>query len=623
MNGVATMKNKRSARRKALEKQIDRLGHRISQLGAHSRKLSWYRLIVFFIGGAMVFFFAFWAGGKSMWLFFAAAFVTFVIIAFCHHLTGKSIRRHQIWMEIKMSQRARMDLDWENIPAPVLQSPLSGLSFEKDLDITGERSMHQLIDISISREGSRRLADWLLQETPDLGGIRRRQSIIRELVPLTRFRYRLLLNFRLVSNAQLDGRKLLKWLQTTSTSKNMTRPALISCVLVALNISLFLGHQFGGIPPYWMLSFFCYIVFYLSNLKLLKQFFEVISQLDDELSKFRQILKYLESYPYGANTNLAALCAPFRVHKKPPSRQLRKIKIISAAIGLRMNPIMAIILNAALPWDFFFVYLIHRYRNETVRQLPQWLEAWEKLEASISLADFAYLNPGYVFPEFITNGQEKERSILTARDLGHPLIPANRKVCNDFVLRKTGQAYIITGSNMSGKSSFLKSVGVNLCLAYAGGPVDAASFHSAPFRVFTCIKINDSIVDGFSFFYAEVKRLKELLDKLQENHSFPLFFLIDEIFKGTNNRERLVGSRSYIRSLIGRKGAGLIATHDLDLIKLADRFPDIINSHFREEVIDGKMVFDYKLRPGPCPTTNALKIMQMEGLPVDSIDSNG
>jgi DNA mismatch repair ATPase MutS len=184
-------------------------------------------------------------------------------------------------------------------------------------------------------------------------------------------------------------------------------------------------------------------------------------------------------------------------------------------------------------------------------------------------------------------------------------------------LNKSGEAFIVTGSNMSGKSSFLKTIGVNLCLAYAGGPVNAGSFHSALFRIFTCIKINDSIVDGFSFFYTEVKRLKALLDALQVNHQLPLLFLIDEIFKGTNNRERLVGSRSYIRSLIGQNGAGLIATHDLELIKLADDFPDITNCHFREKVTDGKMVFDYKLRPGPCPTTNALKIMRMEGLPVD------
>ena len=608
--------HRRYRRQKAIKNQINRLAHRILKMNALSRRFSWCRLLIFLIGGVLVLISAFWISEKVAWLFFTAAFFTFGIIAFYHHRLGEGIRRHQIWMEIKKSQGAQMDLDWKKIPGSILQLPLSDLPFEKDLDITGRRSIHQLIDISISREGSQRLANWLLQKVPDLTRILKRQRVIQELVPLSRFRNRLLLNFRLVSNAQMEGKKLLDWLQAEPASKNMKNPALISYGFAAFNITFFLWHQFGSIPPYWLLSFFIYIVFYLSNLKRLKYFFEVISQLDDELSKFRQIFKYLETYPYGSNKNLAALCEPFLGHKKSPSRQLRKIKFVSAAIGLRMNPIMALILNVAFPWDFFFASLINRYRDEIAQQLPRCLNAWEKLEASISLANFAYLNPDYTFPEFISDCRDKDRSIFAAKGLGHPLIPADQKVCNDFSLNKSGETFIITGSNMSGKSSFLKAIGVNLCLAYSGGPVNAESFHSALFRVFTCIKINDSIVDGFSFFYTEVKRLKALLDALQENHQFPLFFLIDEIFKGTNNRERLIGSRSYIQNLVGQNGSGLIATHDLELIKLADQFPNITNCHFREEVADGKMVFDYKLRPGPCPTTNALKIMRLEGLPV-------
>jgi hypothetical protein len=397
----------------------------------------------------------------------------------------------------------------------------------------------------------------------------------------------------------------------------MTNLAAISFVFAAVNITLFLWHRFGNLPPYWMLSLFIYILFYAFNLKLLKHFFDAISQLDDELRKFRQILKFLETYPYGDNPNLSALCAPFLKHEKLPSRQLRKIKLVSTAIGLRMNPIMAVLLNIALPWDFFFSALIHRYRDDVARQLPQWLAVWEELEASISLADFAYLNPDYVFPDFVSDQEIKDQPILKAKDLGHPLIHADQMICNDFFLNKPGEAFIITGSNMSGKSSFLKTIGVNLCLAYAGGPVNAGSFQSALFRIFTCIKINDSIVDGFSFFYTEVKRLKALLDALRATHQLPLLFLIDEIFRGTNNRERLVGSRSYIRNLIGQNGTGLIATHDLELVQLADDVPGITNCHFREKVADGKMVFDYTLRPGPCPTTNALEIMRMEGLPVE------
>ena len=609
--------HRRYRRQKAITNQINRLAHRILKMHALSRRFSWCRLLIFLIGGVLVLISAFWISEKLAWLFFTAAFFTFGIIAFYHHRLGEGIRRHQIWMEIKKSQGAQMDLDWKKIPGSILQLPLSDLPFEKDLDITGRRSIHQLIDISISREGSQRLANWLLQKVPDLTRILKRQRVIQELVPLSRFRNRLLLNFRLVSNAQMEGKKLLDWLQAEPASKSMKNLALISYGFAAFNITFFLWHQFGSIPPYWLLSFFIYIVFYLSNLKRLKYFFEVISQLDDELSKFRQIFKYLETYPYSSNRNLAALCEPFLGHKKLPSRQLRKIKFVSAAIGLRMNPIMALILNVAFPWDFFFASLIDRYRDEIAQQLPRCLNAWEKLEASISLANFAYLNPDYTFPEFISDCRDKDQSIFAAKGLGHPLIPADQKVCNDFSLNKSGETFIITGSNMSGKSSFLKAIGVNLCLAYSGGPVNAESFHSALFRVFTCIKINDSIVDGFSFFYTEVKRLKALLDALQEDHQFPLFFLIDEIFKGTNNRERLIGSRSYIQNLVGQNGSGLIATHDLELIKLADQFPSITNCHFREEVADGKMVFDYKLRPGPCPTTNALKIMRLEGLPVD------
>ena len=611
------MNQRRARRQKALKNQVGRLGNRITKLHTQSRRLSWYRLLIFLIGGALVFISFFWISKNLAWFFAGAAFISFSIIACYHRRLAKGIRRHQIWMEIKKSQIARMDLDWEKVPGPRLQLPLSDLSFEKDLDITGRRSIHQLIDISISREGSHRLATWLLQKVPDLTSILKRQKVVRELVSLTRFRNRLLLNFRLVSGAQLEGNKLLDWLRTEPPSKSIKNLAAISFVFTALNITLFLWHRLGNIPPYWMLSLFIYIVYYLSNLKILKHFFEVISQLDDELSKFRHILKFLETYPYGGNRNLRALCAPFLEHETLPSRQLGKIKIVSTAIGLRMNPIMAVFLNVAFPWDFFFSARIHRYRDEIAQQLPQWLNAWEKLEASISLANFAYLNPEYIFPEFISDGGTSEQPILTAKGLGHPLIPAGQKVCNDFSLNKPGQAFIVTGSNMSGKSSFLKTIGANLCLAYAGGPVNAGSFRSALFRIFTCIKINDSIVDGFSFFYTEVKRLKALLDAIRGDHPLPLLFLIDEIFKGTNNRERLIGSRSYIRNLIGQNGAGLIATHDLELVRLGDHFPDITNRHFREEVVGGKMVFDYKLRAGPCPTTNALKIMRMEGLPVD------
>jgi DNA mismatch repair ATPase MutS len=169
---------------------------------------------------------------------------------------------------------------------------------------------------------------------------------------------------------------------------------------------------------------------------------------------------------------------------------------------------------------------------------------------------------------------------------------------------------------MAGKSTFLRTVGVNLCLAYAGAPVNASRMQTSLFRIFTCIKVSDSVQDGLSYFYAEVKRLQALLAATEVADPRAVLFLIDEIFRGTNSRERLIGSRSYIRALTERNALGLVATHDLELVKLADEIKGVANFHFREEVQEGKMVFDYKLRPGPCPTTNALHIMRLEGLPV-------
>jgi DNA mismatch repair ATPase MutS len=171
---------------------------------------------------------------------------------------------------------------------------------------------------------------------------------------------------------------------------------------------------------------------------------------------------------------------------------------------------------------------------------------------------------------------------------------------------------------MAGKSTFIKTLGINLCLAYAGGPVCARRLYAVPFRLDACIRITDSVTDGFSYFYAEVKCLKRLLEELKADNTLPLLYLIDEIFRGTNNRERLIGSRAYVKAVAGGNGVGFLATHDLELASLAETIPELSNYHFRDFVQDGRLVFDYKIRPGPCPTTNALKIMQMEGLPFET-----
>jgi DNA mismatch repair ATPase MutS len=335
--------------------------------------------------------------------------------------------------------------------------------------------------------------------------------------------------------------------------------------------------------------------------------------LEMALRRFRTIFKYLESRKYKNTAGLAEICAPFLDDQKRPSAELRRVERIAAALGVRTNPILWAIINAICPWDFYFTYRLELLKEEIAHLLPRWLDAWYELEALNSLANFSYLNPGYVFPEIISEWNHFE-----GRALGHPLIRSDVKVSNDFEMDEGRKITILTGSNMAGKSTFLRTVGVNACLAYAGAPVNASSFQVSRFRVFTCINVSDSVQDGLSYFYAEVKRLKALLAATETEGDLPVLFLIDEIFRGTNNRERHLGARAFIHSLSTRRSAiGIVATHDLELVELADEIQGIENFHFREEVREGRMVFDYKLRPGPCPTTNALEIMRLEGLPVE------
>ena len=603
---------RRTSREEYLRRLIQKLAQRIERLQAASRRFVWLRLGVLLLGAALTWAALSQGGSAAGWGAFAAATLAFVLVVSAHRRLARWIERFAIYRALKAGQLARLTLDWENIPTP-------GLSLHRrsalaiDLDLTGERSLHQLLDTTISTGGSRLLADWLTQPTPDLGLIRRNQDLARELLPLARFRDRLLLNFRLASQADLEGENLLSWLGAEYPSDRLRRALPAAMILAAINLTLFGLSVAGLIPAYWVASAAIYLLFYYSNLSAVNPFLEAIVLLDGELDQFRAIIRYLEAFPYAGTPKLAELCAPFLDREDLPSARLRRVKLVTAGVGLRMNPVLNLMLNLLVPWDMSFAYLADRQRESLSAALPVWLETWYHLEALISLASYAHLNPEYIFPEISPSAP----TVYEAVALGHPLLPPDRRVCNDFKVDELGSIIVITGSNMAGKSTFIKTIGVNQCLAYAGGPVSARLCRSLPFRLHSCIRITDSIVDGFSYFYAEVSCLKKLLEAYQEPGQAPMLYLIDEIFRGTNNRERLIGSRAYLNALVGGNGIGFLATHDLELASLAEQSTLARNFHFRDEVQEGRLAFDYQIRPGPSPTTNALKIMRLEGLPVE------
>jgi ABC-type multidrug transport system fused ATPase/permease subunit len=608
----------------ALERSIQRLQRRLIYLRQRSDRYSWIRLAIFLLGIALsilLFFLTGWLWGLLMGVI---TIVAFSIAVYYHRRIEHSITRHNIWLSIKSTQVARIQLDWEHIPATLAREQLiTAHPFETDLDLTGIHSLHQLVNTAISFEGSQRVRDWLLHTSPQLDVIRQRQTLVQELAPLSRFRDKLTMKSLLAArNAaeHLEAKRLLSWLDRHKEHRSMIGTLLISSTLSLLTIVLIVLNSVGVVPPgYWIIALLASLGWFMARREERGDLFEDAYFLRDAFAQLSTVFAYLETYPYGRHEQLKKLCSPFFVDRtQRPSTLLKQISRLASAATLEKNQFLWLIVNALIPWDIYVARQLNRYKALIATLLPTWLETWFELEALCSLANFAYLNPAYILPAVApvtTTIGTTDGKLFCAQGLGHPLIVEEKRVVNDFALNKSGEIVIITGSNMSGKSTFLRTLGINLCLAYAGGPVNALSFQASLFKLYTCIKVSDSVTDGYSYFYAEVKRLKGLLDEL-ERDELPLFFLIDEIFKGTNNRERLIGSRAYIKALVGQNCLGAISTHDLELVKIADELSGIHNYHFREEVVDGQMVFDYKLRSGPCPTTNALKIMQMEGLPV-------
>lgn len=613
--------SRKETRQRALTWQIARLERQLARLQVLNNRFSWLRLGTFTLGALLS------AGimltGALGWGFAALGLtlVAFSLVARQHRRITHSIQQHEGYLRIKRAHQARMTLDWASLPPTLITTPRPDHPVELDLDLVGEHGLHRLLDTCVSREGSIRLRDWLSTTEPDAVRIHARQQLVRELRPLAAFRDRLQLHAVMSTHGtwrRWDGQQVHAWLAAVLPENGSGRALAVLLALAACNVVLFALFALDVLAPWWVIPFMAYAGLYLWHVQRMGDPFELGLALRDPLSDLEAIFAFLERYPYGGSPALRTMAAPFLDAAQRPSMQLARLARVLAAASVRRNPLLWSIISTALPWDVIVMRWMEARRRDLSVLLPQWLDVWYTLEALSALANFGGLNPGYTFPTVLDNhAAAAQTPVFTARALGHPLIADRERVCNDVTLSQPGDLLLITGSNMSGKSTFLRTVGINLVLAYAGGPVTAEALHTVPLRLFTCIRVPDSLSDGISYFYAEVKRLKTLLVALQRAGGRPLLYLIDEIFRGTNNRERLIGSRSYIRAVAGSAGVGILSTHDLELVRLADDIPQITNMHFAETIADGRMSFDYRLRPGPCPTTNALRIMALEGLPVD------
>jgi hypothetical protein len=310
-----------------------------------------------------------------------------------------------------------------------------------------------------------------------------------------------------------------------------------------------------------------------------------------------------------ASPLLAGLKRRLETQSLPPSKQIARLRSLIEYREQASNQMFAIVAEPLL-WSMHFAFAIERWRQVSGPHIGEWIDAVGEIEALSSLAGYASEHGGDPFPELVSDGP-----LFDGTAIAHPLIAEHVVVRNDVCLDGNLRMLLISGSNMSGKSTLLRAVGLNTVLAWAGAPVRAQRLRLSPLAVGASMRIQDSVLDGKSRFYAEITRLRQIVDMAGAQP--PLLFLLDELLSGTNSHDRRIGSEAVVRSLVQRGVIGLVTTHDLALARIADGLaPHAVNVHFEDHIEDGHIAFDYRMRPGVVEKSNAIELMRSVGLEV-------
>jgi DNA mismatch repair ATPase MutS len=481
--------------------------------------------------------------------------------------------------------------------------------YSSDLDIFGERSLFQYLNRTSIAKGRECLAGWL-SHPADSGLITDRQKAVEELCSKLDWRQEFYARGRLSKETDRDYSYLITWLSTRPMILGNRVYKILLILLPFLTISSLA--MVAWLVPWNILVTLILIQLGIVgwNLRRINHHHNQVSRKFDLLVKYAELIRLVEGEKF-TSAYLQALQEELRSDGRSVGQKMRALARIVIDFDRRLNMIMGVVLNGLLMWDLQCILRLERWKRTNARELPGWFAILGEFEALNSLASFRFNVPESVFPI-----PDQDGPIIRAESLGHPLIIPDENIPNDIRIDHFGQFMLITGSNMAGKSTFLRTVGVNLVLASAGAPVLARRMQFRPVEIFTSMRIRDSLSSRESTFYAELKRLRKIIDI--HNQGQQALLLLDEILKGTNSRDKHFGSEMFIRQLIELNSAGLIATHDLELSKLETEFPDHIRNYCFEVKIDNEeFIYDFKLRNGVCQTMNATELMKKMGISIE------
>ncbi|MBK7289533.1 MAG: hypothetical protein IPI78_04365 [Chitinophagaceae bacterium] len=591
--------------KESYEARLNVLAKELKQLQRNKRILTWKRLFSFL--GAVA---AIWILSAYSWILAIAGGIIlislFVYFVYKDLANSNSIENYLLLISINKKEQAALNYQFLGFPDGAEWKPALH-NYANDLDIFGRASLYQYANRSTSEQGNKLFADWLLSPA-NVGVIKERQDSVKELAPQIEWRQQLQA-FGINNQLKLKTEKnILDWLNEESKfikNKFWVILRIVFPILSFTVLGLYIADviSFDRFLP--IILGFLFISYWVSK-QIMPDYIR-LNKITGELETLSSSISCIENKDF-TSPLLLTLKMDFNSTETKASSTIKNLKKILDRLDYRLNPIIFIPLSALVCWDLQQIFALENWKQKNKTITATWFSSLANFEALSSIANLSFNHPDWSFPEIVNDD-----AVFIGEEIGHPLIPKEKRVTSSFSTNGLNQISLVTGSNMAGKSTFLRSVGVNIVLAMMGSPVCAKHISVSHLKVMSSMRISDNLEESTSTFYAELKKLKEIIDAVYANEK--AFLLLDEILRGTNSADRHTGSSALLKQLIKHNAAGIVATHDLELAKLSEDFPsNIHNYHFDVKVNNEELYFDYKLNKGICRSMNASILMKKIGI---------
>lgn len=593
--------------KKIYQERLDFHSQKLSSLKTLSKRLSLLRLTVFILAFVLVYIFARSHSPTGIFLSIISTLGLFLFLIKKHSIILEKKRLEEAFVKVNADEMLMLDGSMlvDNTGDDFIDHEHK---YSSDLDIFGEGSLFQYMNRSASLIGRIRLARKMEEPEQDVVKIKELQQAVEEISKALDWRQ----SFQAIGLAYKESENDEKKIKDWSNQPPLFYQAIYKVLVIVIPILTVLMTSLLIMDLINELQFLLYLFIPLgiagfASLKVNARHM-MVSKTSEMLSKYSFLLEKIESYT--ASTSLTKdLKNRLAKGNESASIKLKKLSSILTALDNRLNFVSWALLNALFLWDILQMIRLENWQQKYKNDLNEWFEVISEIDALISISNFKFNHPEAIFPEL-----SEASSTLDAIELGHPLIKWSERVNNDFKISK-GEFIIVTGANMAGKSTFLRTVGINLILGMMGAPVCAKSFSFTPISIFTSIRTRDSLLKNESYFYAELKRLKAIIDQLKLDNR--VFVILDEILKGTNSKDKHAGSEALLRQLLTLQATGIVATHDVSLGILEEIFPgQISNLCFEVDIENEQLDFDYKLRRGVSKNMNATLLMRQMGITI-------